>query len=214
MLANELMTSPVVTVTADVPIREAVRMLDRHDICSMPVLDGAGSLVGMVSETDLLRGGIVDDPRAHTRPHGSWSERPPQVVGDVMSVSVVSVVEHTDAAVVARTLLDLGLRAVPVVRGSEVVGIVSRRDLVRALAATDDQILQEVEALFVSAELTGWTAEVVEGVVVLAGSGPARERAIATTIARTVRGVTEVRTAEGAPLDSIGASRVEAAPSE
>jgi CBS domain-containing protein len=131
-----------------------------------------------------------------------------------MSVSVVSVVEHTDAAVVARTLLDLGLRAVPVVRGSEVVGIVSRRDLVRALATTDDQILREVEALFVSAELTGWTAEVVEGVVALAGSGPARERAMATTIARTVRGVTEVRTAEGPQLDSVGASRVEAATSE
>jgi len=64
MLAREIMTSPVITVEPDMPIRDAMRVLDRHDITAVPVVDEDERLVGIVSEADLLRGGITPDPRA------------------------------------------------------------------------------------------------------------------------------------------------------
>ncbi|HSI92057.1 MAG TPA: CBS domain-containing protein, partial [Jiangellaceae bacterium] len=68
MLAHEIMTSPVVTVEPDLPLKDAIRMLDKHDITAMPVLDDRERLVGIISEADLLRSEIVSDPRAHARP--------------------------------------------------------------------------------------------------------------------------------------------------
>ncbi len=199
MLAREIMTSPVITVEPDMPIRDAMRVLDRHDITAVPVVDEDERLVGIVSEADLLRGGITPDPRAHARPiEGGHREPAGKTVADVMTSGVLTVREGTDASDIARMMLETGIKSVPVTHGQRVVGIVSRRDLIRALASTDERIQDEIRQLFAEAGVKGWKAEVDEGKVRIVGHGSARDARLAATLARTVTGVSEVHAPDDA----------------
>jgi CBS domain-containing protein len=111
MLAREIMTSPVVTAHPELSSKDAIRLLERHDITAVPVVDDRKRLIGIASATDLL-------PE-----HGD-------TIADVMTLGVLTAHESTDAAAVARLMLDTGVKDIPVVRGTQVVGIISRRDLV------------------------------------------------------------------------------------
>ncbi|HEX6197123.1 MAG TPA: CBS domain-containing protein [Jiangellaceae bacterium] len=195
MLAREIMTSPVVTVESDLPIKEAARLLDKNDITSLPVVDDQQRLVGIVSEADLLRGEIAHDPRGHARPLADDKERP-ATVADVMTLGVITVNENTDAADIARLMLDTGVKSVPVTHGMRVVGIVSRRDLIRAIATRDDWIEDEIRQLFSDAGIKGWDVEVVDGEARLTGSGSRDDARVAAVLARTVAGVARVREAD------------------
>lgn len=192
MLARDIMTSPVVTAAPDMPVNEAIRLLDKHDITALPVVDQRDRLVGIVSEADLLRGRIARDPRAQVRPTEVVSPDNDSTVADVMTPGVLAVNESTDASDIARMMLDTGIKSVPVTRGQRVVGIVSRRDLIRALATDDEQVEDSIHALFSEAGLEGWSVKVVDGQVQLSGRGPAREARMAATLARTVSGVGRV----------------------
>jgi CBS domain-containing protein len=193
MLAHEIMSSPVVTTVPDMPIKDAIRLLDRHDITAMPVIDDRERLVGIISEADLLRGEIVRDPRAHARPLAEDASARPSVIGDVMTVGVLAVHESTDASDIARLMLDTGVKSIPVTRGQRVVGIVSRRDLIRALASDDRRIEKSIDGLLTEAGLEGWHAQVTDGDVTLVGGGSDRDARIAAILARTVPGVAQVR---------------------
>jgi CBS domain-containing protein len=192
MLAREVMTSPVLTVSPDATLKDAIRLLDQHDITALPVVDDKGWLVGLVSEADLLRGEVMADPRAHVRPVEGWPEQPATSVSDVMTTNVITTTETADASDISRTMLDSGVKSIPVVRGHKVVGIVSRRDLIRALARTDDEIEAEIRSLLAEAGLEGWTVSVSEGVAELIGHGSEQEIRIAGVLARTVAGVSGV----------------------
>lgn len=215
MLVGELMTRSVVTTSPETSIRDAIRRLNRHNITAMPVLDDDNRLVGIVSEADLLRDAVVDDPRSSARPReAAWVEPPASVVADVMSQHVVSVAENADVAYAARLMLDTGVKSIPVVHDDAVVGVVSRRDLIHALATTDDRIKQQMESLLLEAELPEWTVNVDDGNVVLAGPDDARDAKVAETLARTVPGVTSVRvaTADGEAVAVRGPRRSELPP--
>jgi CBS domain-containing protein len=186
------MTSPAITATSDLPVKDAIRLLDRHEITALPVVDDQGRLVGIVSEADLLRDELISDPRAHVRATGDDLEPSPKTVADVMTTGVLAVHESTDAADIARLMLDTGVKSIPVVRGQRVVGIVSRRDLIRLLAVSDDQIRDEIHRLFAEAGLEGWTASVTDGHVELSGHGSDRDARVAAILARTVAGVSRV----------------------
>ncbi|HEU4539640.1 MAG TPA: CBS domain-containing protein [Jiangellaceae bacterium] len=192
MLAHEIMTSPAITADSELPVKEAIRLLDRHEITALPVIDDESRLVGIVSEADLLRGELISDPRAHVRATGDEEEPSPKTVADVMTTGVLAVHESTDAADIARLMLDTGVKSIPVVRGQRVVGIVSRRDLIRVLAVSDDQIRDDIHRLFAEAGMDGWTATVTDGHVELSGHGPDRDARVAAILARTVAGVSRV----------------------
>lgn len=223
MLVREVMTSPVRTVTQDTPVRRAIRVLHENDITAAPVVDAAGELVGVVSEMDLLRGEFEPDPRAFARPVRAETGPPPRRVADVMTREVVTVTENTDAAVLVGLMVSKRIKSLPVLRGRRVVGIVSRRDLLRMLARSDDELRAEVLARLAEQYPgeTGWRVTVRDGVVEL--YGPAvrdrdrerdRERddaraEIAALLARTVPGVVRVRYAgraadPAAPADGPG----------
>jgi CBS domain-containing protein len=195
MLARELMTTSVVTIDPGASVKEAIRLLDLHNITAVPVVEKDQRLVGIISEADLLRGRVIDDPRAHLRPREEWPEPPPQTVADVMTTFVVSVEEAADVSDVARLMLETGVKSLPVVQLGRVVGMISRRDLIGALAATDDRIKGEIDSLLMDAGLD-FQASVDDGVVVLVGRGSERDRRIAMTLARTVGGVTGVHMRE------------------
>jgi CBS domain-containing protein len=192
MLAREVMTAPVVTVNPNIAVKEAIRLLDRHDITSLPVVDEEQRLVGIVSQADLLRGEVHWDPRGDVRAAREWREPRAATVADVMTRRVITVDENADASDIARLMLDTGVKSIPVADGDTVVGVVSRRDLIRALARTDDQIQEEIGSLLTEAGLADWTASVDDGNVRLVGHGSERDRRIAEILTRTVAGVGEV----------------------
>lgn len=199
MLAREVMTSPVVTTSPQASVKEAARLLDRHDITAVPVVDDLERLVGIVSEADLLRGRVLQDPRSHTGPIHEQPELRGSTVAHVMTTAVMTAQEGADVAGIAQLMLDTGVKSVPVVRGHHVVGIVSRRDLVRLLAMSDERIQAEIQGLLGQAGLVDWSASVDDGVVDLSGHGSQRETRIAAILARTVAGVSAVRMPDDVP---------------
>jgi CBS domain-containing protein len=133
MRAREIMTRSVVTVRSSDPVKQAAGLLAEHRITAMPVLDGTGRLVGMVSEADLLAHRMAHDPRSHLWRDEQQRADPARTVGEVMSRTVVSLGPDAYLADIAELMLDRGLRSIPIVDGGRVVGIVSRRDLLRTL---------------------------------------------------------------------------------
>lgn len=145
MKISEIMTRPVITVRAMTPVREASALLAEHGITSMPVLDDDGDIVGIISELDVLRDRLPRDPRRHLARFGERHADPGRLVRDVMSDAVVCMSENADAADVADTMVLERVRAVPIVSGAELVGIVSRRDLIRTLLRDDSAIRADAE---------------------------------------------------------------------
>ena len=118
MKVGDIMTPNVLSVTEDAPVRDVARMLDRHRISGVPVCDGGGHMVGLVSEFDLIA-----KPEART-------------AGEAMTRDVISVMEGTSVDEVRYLLVSRRIKRVPVLRGTRLVGIVSRADLVREIALT------------------------------------------------------------------------------
>jgi CBS domain-containing protein len=112
---REIMSSPVVHASAELPVPDLAALLDRHRISAVPITDQHGTVIGLVSQYDLL-------------------SRTGQTARDVMSPGIISVSEDTDVEEVRFLLIERRIRRVPVMRGQELVGIVSRSDIVRLLA--------------------------------------------------------------------------------
>lgn len=147
MKAKDVMTSPVVTVGPDTPVHEIAALLFERRISGVPVLQD-GRLVGLVSEADLLRRHEIGTDRI-AQPHSWWlrlfggDRTPAEYVKthagrarDVMVREVVSVTPETPIADIAALLEARGIKRVPVLDRGRLVGIVSRGNLVQALATT------------------------------------------------------------------------------
>ena len=128
--AADVMRSPVITVPAASTLREAWQTMVRHGIGQAPVLDGNGTLIGLVGRAALLPPLSLDAPSAlaeQARLSGS--------VTGLMWSPIPSTAPGTDLRRVAALLLDTGLPGVPVAdEAGRVLGFVSRTDLLRALA--------------------------------------------------------------------------------
>lgn len=195
MLVREVMSSPAITVRRTDPVRRAIRILHGHDITAAPVIDDSGRLVGVVSELDLLRGEFEPDPRATVRPARTSQELPPHRVMEVMTGTVVTVTETSDVTTAIDLMVGKRIKSLPVLRGHEIVGVVSRRDLMAMLARSDEDLCQAVAEALRQQYPAGpsWDVAVHDGVAEL--TGPPHEHAdhIADLLARTVPGIVRVR---------------------
>jgi CBS domain-containing protein len=115
MKVKDVMTTDVISVLEESTVEDAARLLARHRISGLPVLNRTGKLTGLVTEYDLI------SKQGHS-------------VADIMSRGVISVTEDTDVEEVAHLLTNRRIRRVPVVSGDQLVGIVSRSDLVKQIA--------------------------------------------------------------------------------
>jgi CBS domain-containing protein len=110
-----------------------------------------------------------------------------------MTRDVIVVTANTEVSQAARVMLDAGIKRLPVMRGHRVVGIVSRRDLVRVIARRDEDIAAEIGRRFAElGTVTSANAVLVSDGVVTLEAEPARRR-LAESVALTVPGVLEVR---------------------
>jgi CBS domain-containing protein len=182
---RDVMASPVVTVAPDAALKEVASLLVERRINAVPVVDAGDRLIGIVSEADLLS--------LETGQVAAAGGAPPHSAGEVMRQSVYTLTGDTEATAAARLMLRHRLKSVPVVDGDRVVGMVTRRDLLRLLARSDEDIradlerrvAQEVEALRQA------VVKVRDGVVTVDADGPCRQ--LVEQLARTVPGVVEVR---------------------
>lgn len=145
MQAADVMTTAVVTVGPETPVPEIVKLLLGHGISGLPVVDDAGHVVGLVSEGDLVRRAELGTQKRrgswrafftgtaamageYVRSHGA-------VARDIMTSSVVSVSANTPLDTVADLMEEHRIKRIPVLEGGRLVGIVSRANLLRALAS-------------------------------------------------------------------------------
>lgn len=195
MRVKEIMTSPAIYIHADASPKEAISLLREHDIGALPVVDDDQELVGIISEPDLIKLGTEADPLRHMAPVPlRYPARPAETVGDIMTKKVFTIDEDEDAATAARLMLEHDVRQLPVVAAGRLVGVVARRDLIKVLARTDEQIRSELEEIFSveNAFLCACSVEVSEGRVLLRGALDENDRKLAEIVARSVPGVIDV----------------------
>jgi CBS domain-containing protein len=146
MNARDVMTRDVASVASDTPMRKIAALLLEKRISAVPVVDGSGAPIGMVSEGDL-----TGRSEAEREARQDWwlmilAEGEPvnpeflaslsyPTARDIMSAPAITVGEETSLEEIAELLTTHRIKRVPVVRDGRIVGIVSRADLVRALAA-------------------------------------------------------------------------------
>ncbi len=194
MNAADVMTPDVICAAPDTPLSELVRLMLENHVSALPIVDG-GRVVGIVSERDLLhRAEAGTEPRpsrwlellistdglaaAYTRSHGRMAR-------EIMTHDVVTVDDTTPIDEVAHLLEVRRIKRVPVLRDGRLVGIVSRRNLLQALAtrlsahpvSADDRTIREAFYNELRrqpwvASVTAINATVTEGVVHLWGVAP------------------------------------------
>ena len=127
LTARDIMATDVVTIPFETTVGEAVDILLQNRISGMPVTEFGGILVGIISEFALLT--IAYDPETRHN-----------YVRDHMTTEVISVEEDTDLTKIADTFILHNVRRLPVVRDGELIGMISRRDILRAARKSCDRI--------------------------------------------------------------------------
>jgi predicted transcriptional regulator len=188
MLVREVMTEPAITVAPDTSVKQAVLLLDQHQITSMPVVDDAGHLVGVLSEADVLRDVLPTDRRVHELLVEITAPTVQLQVTDVMTHLPVSVSPDDDLAEAVELLVCTQVKSLPVVDSGRVVGMVSRRDVIAVLARQDELIEAEVDEELRQAGVE-CAVEVEDGVVRLRNADGPDALRIAQVIASRVPGV-------------------------
>ncbi len=190
MLVQDVMTREPLTVTPETRVKQAVTLLAERKISALPVVDGPGHVIGIVSEADLIRDAFAHDSRAHELPHDDTGRTPALLVSEVMTSPAVTVHERTDLAEVVEVMTSRRLKSLPVVDAQgRVVGMLSRSDVLRVRARPDDVLAHEASR---SLEHADWVVEVCDGAVTIEGPDNELDRSIATVAANTVAGVVEV----------------------
>ncbi len=150
MRAMDVMTTPVITVDPETTVQDLAKLLSERGISGVPVVENGDHLVGVVSEGDLLhraetgterrlqkrRSWWLDSLAAEEEAARDYVKAHGRKVSDVMSRDVITVSDTTDLAEVAMLLETKLIKRVPVVHDGKLVGIISRANLVRALATT------------------------------------------------------------------------------
>jgi len=217
MKVSDVMTSPVLTIEAESPLLQAVQIMLARNISGLPVLDKQGHLVGMVTEGDLLRraetgtqrrrprwleyligpGRLADE---YTRSHG-------RKVSDVMTPDPITVTEQSPLDEVVQIMEKHRIKRLPVMRGRDLVGIVSRANLLHALAGVAREIKPATasdqavrEQLLTELRRQTWAPSALVNVVVKDGTvelwgtiTDERERQAIIVAAENIPGVKAVR---------------------
>jgi CBS domain-containing protein len=136
--AEEVMTFPVHTVKPADPLRKVIALLCRYRISGVPVVNGAGQLVGLISERDILEAMYPNQPELRQRRRRVVLGEGVREVGSIkaqaiMVREVVTATPDTDVLRLASMMAARKIRRIPIVDGKRLVGIVSQGDVYRAI---------------------------------------------------------------------------------
>jgi CBS domain-containing protein len=118
MIASDIMTRKVATIRPEAGAQEAAQLLDEKRISGAPVVDAESKIIGIITEADII----------------SKVNRDGLCVADIMSHDVIAISEETPVSEIAALLTERKIKRVPVVCDGKLVGIVSRADIVHAVA--------------------------------------------------------------------------------
>jgi CBS domain-containing protein len=215
MRAHQIMTRPVITVTPETTIVEAANTMLQKHVSGLPVTDATGKLVGIVSEGDFIRRGEIGTQRRRGRflkfilgpgraatdfvhEHGCK-------VAEIMTPQPLTITEDTALEEIVELMEKNNVKRLPVMRGDSIVGIVSRANLLQAVAslareipdptADDDHIRNRVIGTIEKNDWCPFGLSVIVrgGIVHLSGViTEERSRKAAVVAAENVTGVTKV----------------------
>ncbi|GAA2348447.1 CBS domain-containing protein [Streptomyces kunmingensis] len=200
-IVSDVMTHTVVAVGRDAPFKEIVELMRQWNVSALPVQEGEGRVVGVVSEADLLpKEEFRDtDPDRHDQLSrlSDLAKAGAVSAGELMTSPAVCV--HADAtlAEAARIMAHRKIKRLPVVNAENILeGVVSRSDLLKVFLRSDEDIAEEVSRtvttyLFPDQPVT---VSVTEGVVTFGGALRNRNLVpVAARLARAVEGVVDIR---------------------
>lgn len=216
MNVADVMTRQVISVMPETTIAAAAELMLKHRISGLPVVNNEGGVVGVVTEGDLLRRVETGTERRRSpwleflvapgRLARDYTSSHARKVGEVMSEDVAAVAPGDSLAEIVRLMERRRIKRVPVIEGGQLVGIVSRANLVRALLESlaeagvpfgDDEIRRSILGEIARqpwAPRACVDVRVAGGQVELFGSiTDERERAALKVLAENARGVTAVR---------------------
>ena len=217
MKAKDVMTPHVLSVAPDASISTAVRLMLQYKISGLPVVDGLGKLVGIVTEGDFLRRTEIGTQRRRARwiefligpgrLADEYSRSSGRSVSDVMTRDVHAVNGDASLEEIVRVMERHRVKRVPVVQEGKIVGIVTRANLLHALAGIADEIAPSSagdtairEQIFAELKRQTWApialidVTVRKGVVALSGTlTDERQRQALRILAKNVPGVKEVQ---------------------
>lgn len=198
LTVSDVMTKNVVTVAEDTPFKAVAAVLAEHHISAVPVRSAFGGIVGVVSETDLLR-----KEEFQRRPRRPWQRGAIRTKADaitaqmLMSSPAVTIEGGCTLDEAARLMAARRITRLVVMDGDKLAGIVTRSDLLRVFLAPDQEILARIRRDVVDRHL--WDEplaveiDVLEGVVTLTGQVPQRSTvALAGSLVAGVDGVVGV----------------------
>jgi CBS domain-containing protein len=215
MRAHQIMTRTVVTVAPETSIREAADIMLQRHVSGLPVLDAAGKLVGIVSEGDFLHRGEIGTQRKRGRwlkyllgsgeDATSFVHEYGRKVSEVMTRDPLTITEDTTLEEIVKTMENNNVKRLPVMRGEALVGIVSRANLLQAVAslarevpdptADDDHIRRRIIDTIEKSDWCPFGLNVIvrDGIVHLSGViTDERSRPAAIVAAENVAGVKKV----------------------
>ena len=215
MRAHQIMTRSVITVTPDDTILAAAKlMLERH-VSGLPVVDTAGKLVGIVSEGDFIRRSEIGTQKKRGRwlkfllgageAATEYVHEHGKKISEVMTRDPITITEDTPLDEIVTSMETNGVKRLPVMNGTKLVGIVSRANLLQAVAglardipdptADDDHIRSRVMAAVDKNDWSPFGLNVIvrDGIVHLSGViTEERSRQAAIVAAENVAGVKKV----------------------
>jgi CBS domain-containing protein len=215
MRAHQIMTRPVFTVLPDATIVEAANVMLRCQISGLPVVDAAGKLVGIVSEGDFIRRNEIGTQRRRSRllkfilgpgqAAADFVHERGCKIAEIMTHDPVTITEDTSLDAIVALMEKNKLKRLPVMRGEKLVGIVSRANLLQAVAslareipdptADDDHIRSRITNTLEKNDWCplGLNVVVRHGIVHLSGViNEERSRQAAIVAAENVSGVKKV----------------------
>jgi CBS domain-containing protein len=185
MYVRDVMSTRLIAVRPEEPLKEVARLLVRNRIGGVPITDAEGHVLGIVSESDL-------QPTREGAPG-----RPIRTAADVMTRLVITLTEDDTVTQAARVLQRHRVKRAPVLRQGVLVGMITRSDLLRPYLRTDSEIRADVEEVLFNDGL-GLIPDRIDvrvegGVVRLQGLvGDPRQQAVTVRLARGVEGVIDV----------------------
>jgi CBS domain-containing protein len=214
MQVRDVMTPNVVSIAANETIAQAVQMMLQNRISGLPVVDAAGNLVGMVTEGDFLRRAELGTQRRRPKwleflvGPGRLAEEYAHTAGcnieEVMTIDPVTVVEDDTLETVVELMERRHIKRLPVLRNGKIVGIVSRANLMQALASLTRDVRAPIEGdsairegILAAFKRHAWAPQlnvvVKNGIVDLWGTiTDDRERSACIVTAENVAGVKKV----------------------